>query len=207
MTASVVLDNYSLDDLVKITPESLNISSPALDLKSGEEFTVRDLLHIMLIESNNTAAESFAAKMGRNEFISKMNEKVVALGMGNTRYINPSGLDVFDGNIFKETNTSTPEDLEKLVVYILKNYPLMPQILSLSDDTVFSRAGVVHKLSNTNILLKEDSIISLGQDGIYKRGQRVYHIHIERLRSGPSGPIYRQRHYWSRRPLPRSKDA
>ncbi len=168
MTASVVLDNYNLGDSVKITPESLNISNPAVDLKSGEEFTVEDLLHIMLIESNNTAAESFADKMGRDEFILKMNEKAEEIGMGNTKYVNPSGLDIFEGNVFQETNTSTPEDLEKLVVYILKSYPLIPQILSLSDDTVWSKAGTTHKISNTNILLKEDSIYLWGKTGYTK---------------------------------------
>lgn len=124
-----------------------------------------------LIESSNDGAEALAEKMGREEFIFKMNKKAEELGMKNTRFVNPTGLDVFTDSSqkdFKETNVSTPSDLEKLVVYILKNYPLIPQILSLSEKEIISSSGFKHKLINTNILLKENSAYLWGKTGYTK---------------------------------------
>jgi serine-type D-Ala-D-Ala endopeptidase (penicillin-binding protein 7) len=171
ITAAVVLDNYKLGDLVTVPASALEISSPNYDLKAGERFTVENLLHVMLIESNNSAAEAFAADMGRDEFISKMNEKAREIGMYNTKYINPDGLDVYSdkaNTVFKETNTSTPEDLEKLVVYIIKNYPLISKILSLSVDNVSDWSGGMHRIENTNILLEENSAYLWGKTGYTK---------------------------------------
>jgi D-alanyl-D-alanine carboxypeptidase len=171
MTASVVLDNYKLGDLITIPGSALEISSPNYDLKAGEKFTVENLLYIMLIESNNSAAEAFAADMGRDEFISKMNKKAREIGMSKTRYINPDGLDVYSdkaNTVFKETNMSTPQDLEKLVVYVIKNYPLIPKILSLPADSVSDWSGSMHRIENTNILLKENTDYLWGKTGYTK---------------------------------------
>jgi len=160
MTAVIVLDNYNLEDIVNISASAVNTFGTAGGLKVNEKISVKDLLYITLIESSNDGAEAFAEKIGRNTFIFKMNEKASQLGMKNTRFIDPSGLDCSEGS-----NVSTPNDLKKLVVYILKEYPLISEILSLSEKELTSESGICHKIENTNILLKEDDIYLWGKTG------------------------------------------
>jgi len=171
MTAVVSLENYKLDDSVKVSSAAVATFSTAGGLRANETISVKDLLHVTLIESSNDGAEALAEKMGREEFIFKMNKKAEDLGMKNTRFANPTGLDVFSDSSQKnllETNVSTPSDLEKLVVYILKNHSLIPQILSLPEKEVVSSSGFKHKLVNTNILLKENSAYLWGKTGYTK---------------------------------------
>lgn len=171
MTAVVSLENYNLDDLVDISSFAVSTNGTMGGLKVNEKITVRDLLYVTLIESSNDGAEALAEKMGRTEFIYRMNKKASEIGMTNTRFYNPTGLDIFTDDSAKElleTNVSTPEDLEKLVVYILKNQSLIPQILSLSEKKIVSSSGVVHNLENTNILLKENAGYLWGKTGYTK---------------------------------------
>jgi len=160
MTAVIVLDNYNLDDLISISDSAINTYGTAGELQKGEIVSVEDLLFITLIESSNDGAEAFAEKMGRSTFIYKMNEKARGLNMKSTRFINPTGLD--EENL---TNVSTANDLEKLVVLILKDYPLISEILSLSSKEITSYSGVYRKLTNTNILLSESSVYLWGKTG------------------------------------------
>jgi len=171
MTAVVALENYDLNDEITISPSAIATYSTAGELREKEVISVKDLLYVTLIESSNDGAEALAEKMGREEFILKMNKKAAELGMKNTRFVNPTGLDVFTDSTEKElreNNVSTVFDLEKLVVYILKNQTLIPQILSNSDYQIKSTSGVVHNLKNTNILLKENSSYLWGKTGYTK---------------------------------------
>lgn len=171
MTAVIALENYESDDIIKVSSFAISTFSTSGGLKEGEEIKIKDLLHVMLIESSNDASEALAENMGRSKFISKMNEKARELGMNNTVFVNPSGLDVFEDkaeSIFKESNISTVEDLKKLVVYILKNHQIISQILSISEIEIRSQSGVIHKLENTNILLKESSVYLWGKTGYTK---------------------------------------
>ncbi|MFA5169683.1 MAG: serine hydrolase [Candidatus Paceibacterota bacterium] len=171
MTAVVALENYGLKDDVNISAAAINTYSTAGELREKEVISVEDLLYVTLIESSNDGAEALAEKMGRDEFILKMNKKAAELGMKNTRFVNPTGLDIFidaSEKELKENNVSSASDLEKLVVYILKNQPLIPQILSNSEKQIKSSNGVVHNLKNTNILLKENSSYLWGKTGYTK---------------------------------------
>jgi len=171
MTAVVALESYGLTDDVNISASAINTYSTAGGLREKEVISVEDLLYVTLIESSNDGAEALAEKMGRAEFVLKMNKKAAELGMKNTRFFNPTGLDVFTDTSekeVKETNVSTASDLEKLVVYILKNHPLIPQILSNSEKQIKSSSGNVHNLKNTNILLKENSSYLWGKTGYTK---------------------------------------
>jgi D-alanyl-D-alanine carboxypeptidase len=192
MMAIVSLENYKLDDLVTISSAAVSASGTMGGLKAKEVITVDDLLYVTLIESSNDGAEALAEKMGRTEFIYKMNKKASEIGMKNTRFYNPTGLDVFTNsseNELLETNVSTPEDLEKLVVYILKNYPLIPQILSSAEKKIVSNSGVVHNLKNTNILLRENSEYLWGKTGYTKEANGCIILILKNYSSVNSGYI------------------
>ena len=69
MTAVVSLENYGLEDEVKISSAAINTYSTAGGLREKEVISVEDLLYVTLIESSNDGAEALAEKMGRDEFI------------------------------------------------------------------------------------------------------------------------------------------
>ena len=164
MTAIIVLENYNLDDLIQISASAVATYGDAGNLQIGEIMTIRDLLYITLIESSNDGAEALAEKMGVSTFVYKMNEKAASLGMNNTWFINPSGLD--EGNLY---NFSTVNDLKKMVVYILENHSLIAEILSLPEKELTSHSGISRTIRNTNILLKESDAYLWGKTGYTNR--------------------------------------
>ena len=164
MTAIIVLENYNLDDLIQISASAIATYGDAGNLQIGEIMTIRDLLYITLIESSNDGAEALAEKMGVSTFVYKMNEKADSLGMNNTWFINPSGLD--EGNLY---NFSTVNDLKKMVVYILENHSLIAEILSLPEKELISHSGVSRTIRNTNVLLEESDAYLWGKTGYTNR--------------------------------------
>ena len=164
MTAIIVLENYNLDDLIQISASAIATYGDAGNLQIGEIMTIRDLLYITLIESSNDGAEALAEKMGVSTFVYKMNEKAASLGMNNTWFINPSGLD--EGNLY---NFSTVNDLKKMVVYILENHSLIAEILSLPEKELTSHSGISRTIRNTNVLLEESDAYLWGKTGYTNR--------------------------------------
>lgn len=162
MTAVVVIENYPLDSLIEIDEQTLEDTwGTSGNLRSGEHITVEDLLKIMLIESSNDAAECLASKINRDNFLFLMNEKAKELKMKSTSFVNPSGLDEDNG----DCNISSAQDLATLISYIIKEYPLISEILSSKEDYVISQEGIYHALENTNILLEELPQESWGKTG------------------------------------------
>jgi D-alanyl-D-alanine carboxypeptidase len=192
MTAVVSLENYNLDDAVMISSSAVSTTGTMGGLRADEKITVNDLMYVTLIESSNDGAEALAEKMGRTDFVYKMNKKAAELGMENTRFYNPTGLDIFANDSateLLETNVSTVEDLEKLVIYILNNHSLIPQILSLSEKKIVSTSGAVHNLKNTNILLKENTGYLWGKTGYTKEANGCIILILNNYSSVNSGYI------------------
>ena len=99
------------------------------NLKAGEVFTIEKLIELTLIYSSNDAAFALSQSTGSYEsFIEKMNQRAQALGIYNTRFVNPTGLDPEDLNIIP--NHSTAEELAQLAQYILDYYPEIFEISS-----------------------------------------------------------------------------
>lgn len=162
MTAVIVLDNYSLDDEIVINHSDLSVEGNMKSLRPGQVLTVKELLYIMLIDSNNGASEALARKMGRDDFIKKMNNKARLLKMANTYYFNPSGLDLFAR---EEANMTSVYDLVDLMVTIMRDYPLVSEILSLDCSLIQDKSGFYHNLSNTNTLINYNERVLWGKTG------------------------------------------
>jgi len=157
MTAVVVLENYHLDDIVKIPLSAVRREGAMGDLKPSEEITVRSLLSIMIIDSSNDAA--FALASQRRDFISMMNEKVKELGLVNTHFVNPDGLD-------EPGNYSSALDIEKIFSYLINMYPEAFEILKTKNMVVYSADGKTeHRLKNTNELLGKVDEVAAGKTG------------------------------------------
>ncbi len=160
MTAIVVMDNLGLDDVYTVSAENVNVDGLGADLYRGEQLSGKDLFKIMLIKSSNDAALTFATQAQRQgiDLVAKMNEKAQRLGMTNTHFSDPAGLD--DQDAF-----STAADLIKLVSYAA-GYDLISKLLTTRTADVISLDGRInHHLINTDQLLGQISSIILGKTG------------------------------------------
>ena len=96
MTALVVLEHAKADDEVRVNARSSTVGESSIDLAPGERLTVRDLLAAALIQSANDSAFALAAHVGGTvpAFVEMMNAKAAELGLENTHFVRPDGLDV-----------------------------------------------------------------------------------------------------------------
>ncbi len=122
MTATLVLDYLPMDTRITITPQMAAVDPAQSVLKVNGTYTVQDLLHAMLMPSNNVAAEAVADYYGYDKFMTEMNARAASWGMTNTHFENPSGL--------SSANESDAHDLAILATHVYDDYPT---ILSFSD--------------------------------------------------------------------------
>ena len=115
MTAVVATEKMNLNDVAIVSRDASDAYGAQGALKLGEKIILSDLIYPLLMESSNDAAEVFADHFGHQAFMDEMNKKARSLEMYDTYYGDPSGLD--------PKNTSTPNDLLKLVRYIWKTDP------------------------------------------------------------------------------------
>ena len=96
MTAIVVLERADLSDVVRVSPRAAGVGESTVYLRAGEELTVAALLRAMLIRSANDAAEALALHVAKGSiprFVALMNAKARELGLADTNFENPHGLD------------------------------------------------------------------------------------------------------------------
>jgi len=148
ITALVAIDTYELNQVLKVG--RISVEGQKMGLVTGEEIKFVDLLNGLLIYSANDAAEVLAQNHpgGRDLFIGLMNKKVKNLGLNNTHFGNPTGLD-------NGAQYSTTRDLIVVSKYAMKN-PIFAEIVGTKEKTVKSIDGrISHKLVNVNRLLGE----------------------------------------------------
>ncbi|PIS32304.1 D-alanyl-D-alanine carboxypeptidase [Candidatus Peregrinibacteria bacterium CG08_land_8_20_14_0_20_41_10] len=148
MTAILVLEENDPEEITTVTDSSPQTEGSKIWLRTGEKVKVIDLLHGMLINSGNDAAVSLAIYNAGSveKFVAKMNQKAKILGMTNSHFTNPAGLD--DPNHY-----STARDLAKLARYSLHNQ-LLQEIVKKKTYRFRSLSGFTHQLKNTNKLLE-----------------------------------------------------
>lgn len=164
MTADIVLENYDLSQMVKVSKEAVKEEEDFGNLRVGESLSARTLLYPLLMESSNDAAAALAEVVGKKAFVDLMNLQAKKLGLENTSFSNATGL---DPDSQKETsNSSTAKDLAKLAEHLFLKYPLVWQILSKKEYDLYSSNGVFHhRLKNTNELLGKNSLVISGKTG------------------------------------------
>ncbi len=115
MTALVALQELDLDAVVPVPDAATRLGGSSMYLKAGERLTVRELLYGLLLMSGNDAAYTLADACGGVEvFSEKMNALAQKLGLRDTCFANPHGLD-------DENNYSTARDMAVLAAYALEN--------------------------------------------------------------------------------------
>lgn len=137
MTALVVIEQGDLDRSYTVKPEYTRTEGSSMYLKPGETLTIRDTLYGLMLMSGNDAALALAGECGGQEaFVQAMNDKAQALGLTNTHFENPNGLD-------GETHHTTAHELAQLTAYALQN-PDFREIVSTKSITCAGRTMVNH---------------------------------------------------------------
>jgi len=162
MATLIVLENYEPDDVVKISQNAAQVpESEKTKLRVGEKFLVKDLVYLMLVESNNISTVALAELIGEGKFVELMNIKAKELQLFNTFFANPTGLDSPG-----QMNYSTAKDLAKFSKYLSENYPSIWEVLSIPEFNLSLVNGDFHhRVVNTNQLLGEISSIVGGKTG------------------------------------------
>lgn len=149
MTAIIALENTLESNTYLVSKDAL-VGEDSMGLTFGETLTLDELLYGLFLNSGNDAAEVLAAHFpgGRDSFIQAMNDKVKSLGISNTHFTNPSGLQG-DGEQY-----TTTYDLLVITRYALENFPKLISIASTVERII--PQTTTHKayflLNETNLL-------------------------------------------------------
>ena len=148
MTALLTLEHARLNDVFTAAPYSPIPGESLMGLRAGERLTVADLLRGLLIVSANDAAVTLASDVAGSEkrFVRMMNRRARELGLRDTHYTNPVGLD-------EPGNYSSAADLVKLAL-VLRQRPFFRATTDRATATLQSGSRVRH-LVNRNDLVRE----------------------------------------------------
>ena len=146
MTALVVIEHCNLSDTVEISKKAASTGGSRLGLKTGDKITVSDLLYGLMMRSGNDAAVALAEYVSGSihDFAKIMNAKAQELGLSNTHFVTPHGLD-------EDEHYTTAYELA-----LLSNYALNNEIFTKIDGTknyTITINGYPKSLTNTNELL------------------------------------------------------
>lgn len=146
MTSLVVIENCNLSDTVEISKKAGSTGGSRLGLKTGDKITVNDLLYGLMLCSGNDAAVALAEYVAGsiNNFSELMNNKALELGLTNTHFITPHGLDA-------DEHYTTAYELAILSNYALKN-ETFAKIVGTKEYTITINNNV-KTIRNTNELL------------------------------------------------------
>ena len=140
------IENCNLSDIVEVSKKSAGTGGSRLGLKVGDKITVHDLLYGLMLCSGNDAAVQIAETVGGSieGFAAMMNKKAQELGLKNTSFVTPHGLD-------ENGHHTTAYELALLTDYALNN-PKFAKVVNTKNYTVTIN-GTPKDLSNTNELL------------------------------------------------------
>ena len=142
MTGLVICEQCNVLDRMRIPKEAVGIEGSSMYLKEGEILTIQELLYGLMLQSGNDAAVALAIYCGGTVegFVELMNDKAKLLGLENTHFANPNGLDNPD-------HYSTARDLATLSAYAMNN-PIFAKTVSTKQIKIGERY-----LTNHNKLL------------------------------------------------------
>ena len=146
MTCIIILENCSLDDIVTVSKKAASVHGSTLGLVTDMKISVLDLLYGLMLRSGNDCAISLAEHLSGTveNFSVLMNQKAKELGLNNTNFVTPHGLD-------DENHYTTAYELAILTDYALKNEQFR-NIVSTKTHTISFNGGN-RTISNTNELL------------------------------------------------------
>lgn len=149
MTALVTLEDTSLEKTYQVPAEAAAIEGSSMQLVTGEKIQGAGLLKGLLINSGNDAAMTLALNIDKTvaDFVERMNIRAHFLGMEDTHFANPHGLDHLD-------NYSTAFDIALLAKQLLQYQFVRDTTQKITDSVTDISGNFTHPLETTNELLK-----------------------------------------------------
>lgn len=146
MSAVIIVENCNLEDIVTVTAKEAGVGGSRLGLHTDDKISVNDLLYGLMLRSGNDAAVALAIHTAGSveEFANLMNQKAEVLGLTNTHFVSPHGLD-------NSEHYTTAYELAKITDYALKNETIAKIVKT--KTTTISINGNPMQISNTNELL------------------------------------------------------
>lgn len=180
MTCILVLETVDLNDVLTVSSYAASMPKVKLYLRRGEEYTVRDLLYSLMLESHNDSAVALAEYVGKRylgetllekatenytveesrqavaAFAKQMNEKAVELGCEDTWFITPNGLDATqeltlqDGTVISREHCTTAAELGRIMAYCIGASPARNAFLEITRTQSYSFSANGRSFSCTN---------------------------------------------------------
>ncbi len=167
MTALLLCENGDMDKQIVTTPEMVTVEGSSMGLLAGDTVSYRDLLYGMMLASGNDAANTTAISLGGSvqDFVAMMNEKADEIGLENTNFETPSGLD-------SAGHYSTALDMAQLARYALQNEEFRKASSSMYATLCYGNPPYKRTLKNHNkLLLSYDGLIGV-KTGYTKKSGR-----------------------------------
>ncbi|MFH0739527.1 MAG: serine hydrolase [bacterium] len=170
MTYLVASEFYKNEQDVVVTKEAAEQANTLNALLEGDRLKVSELIPIMLIESSNDAAFALTKVIGEEGFLDLMNFKAKDLGLSNTYFYNPTGVDPEARSMPQdEINYSTANDIAKLTKNLIFGQPEFLKIVSQKEYPLYKEGEIVSTLQNTNELIGEIPEVIGGKTGTTDR--------------------------------------
>ncbi len=169
MTTVVAIEYGDLEEIVKINSEVLKSYGSGIYIEVGEELILDDLLYGLMLRSGNDAAIAIADHVGGGleNFVFLMNQMAESIGMRNTKFVNPSGLEENDGS----GNKSTVYDMALLTRYAMKNEHY--RRITGTLEIVVKSSYKTYKWINKNKLLRSYEYCTGGKTGYTEKARRT----------------------------------
>ena len=148
MTGLLLCEYGNLDREITVTDEMVRVEGSSMGLLCGDKVTLHDLLYGLMLASGNDAANTIAIVIAGScqKFAEMMNNKAKEIGLSNTSFVTPSGLD-------DQNHYSTAYDMALLTKYALKNADFAAAVSSKSATLNYGNPPYRRTLTNHNKLL------------------------------------------------------
>ena len=146
MTAVVALEHKKLDSKMYVSKKVAGIGENSMQIDEGEIYTLEELLYGLILHSGNDSAYAIAEGAAGNSdrFVEWMNFKAKEIGLANTHFTDPSGLD--------DSAYSTATDLVKLTRYALKNPEFRNIVKTVEKELTSDTHKYIYLYNQTNLL-------------------------------------------------------
>jgi D-alanyl-D-alanine carboxypeptidase (penicillin-binding protein 5/6) len=167
MTAVLVLENMELSAPLTASKKAAETIEPKYWLREGDVLSTEDFLYCMLLRSANAAAVVLAEGCAGSvdAFAEMMNAKAAELGMNDTHFVNPNGLDA-------DNHYSTPADMATLARYAMQNEKFREIVHTQEYSVQLPGRASPLELMNTNKLLTRDSWVTGIKTGLTPRAEQ-----------------------------------
>lgn len=175
VTAILAIENCKdLDEKFLVSENAIGIEGTSIYLKSGERLSMRELLYGLILASGNDCAVAIAEYFGSEDlFVEMMNSFAYSLGLNNTHFANPHGLD-------EDGHYTSAYDLAVMTSYALKN-PVFKEIVStermvIEKNDLYQARYLKHK---NRLLFTDENCVGVKTGFTDNAGRCLVHAHEE----------------------------